>query len=62
MLVSPLKYETLVEQIIRVLERTELQDRLIINGIKTAQAYSWRNTTLRHEEFYGRVLEGVILV
>ena len=55
-------YKCLAQQIIRVLEKTELQDRLIINGIKTAQAYSWRNTTLRHEEFYGRVLEGVILV
>ena len=55
-------YKGLAQQIIRVLEKTELQDRLIINGIKTAQAYSWRNTMLRHEEFYGRVLEGVILV
>jgi len=55
-------YKGLAQQIIRVLEKTELQDRLIINGIKTAQAYSWRNTTLRHEEFYGRVLKGVILV
>jgi len=55
-------YKGLAQQIIRVLEKTELQDRLIINGIKTAQAYSWRNTTLRHEEFYGRVLEGVIPV
>jgi len=55
-------YEALAQKIIRVLEKTELQDRLIINGIKTAQAYNWRNTTLRHEEFYGRVLKGVILV
>ena len=55
-------YKGLAQQIIRVLEKTGLQDRLIIKGIKTAQAYSWRNTTLRHEEFYGRVLEGVILV
>jgi len=55
-------YKGLAQQIIRVLEKTELQDRLIINGIKTAQAYSWRNTALRHEEFYGRVLEGVIPV
>src|SRR3972149_9452517 len=62
LLVSPMDYEALAQQIIRVLDKSDFRDRLIINGIKTAQAYSWRNTTLRHEEFYGRVLEGVILV
>ncbi|HZX14551.1 MAG TPA: hypothetical protein VFF49_09165 [Thermodesulfobacteriota bacterium] len=55
-------YKGLAQQIIRVLEEGELRDKLIWNGIKTAKAYSWRNTTLRHEEFYGRVLKGVILV
>src|SRR3989304_84074 len=62
LLVSPMDYEALAQQIIRALDKRDFRDRLIINGIKTAQAYSWRNTTLRHEEFYGRVLEGVILV
>src|SRR3990172_9309528 len=59
LLVSPMDYEALAQQIIRVLEKTELRDKLTRNGIKTAQAYSWQNTALRHEEFYGRVLEGV---
>jgi glycosyltransferase involved in cell wall biosynthesis len=52
-------YKGLAQQIIRVLEEGELRDKLIWNGIKTAQVYSWRNTAIRHEEFYERVLEGV---
>ena len=52
-------YKGLAQQIIRVLEKTELRYKLIRNGRKTAQVYSWRNTALRHEEFYERVLEGV---
>ncbi len=60
LLVSPMDYESMAQQIIRVLEKTELSDRIIRNGIKTAQAYSWRNTALRHVEFYRGVLEGVI--
>lgn len=60
LLVSPMDYETLAQQIIRVLEKAELRDRLIRNGIKTAQAYSWRNTALRHLEVYRGILEGVI--
>ena len=59
LLVSPMDYEALAQKIIRVLEENELQDKLIRNGMKTAQVYSWRNTALRHEEFYERVLEGV---
>ncbi len=52
-------YKALAQQIIRVLEKTELRDKLAKNGIKTAQAYSWRNTALRHEEFYSSFLERV---
>jgi len=60
LLVSPMDYETLAQQIIKVLEKTELRDKLIRNGIKTAQAYSWRNTALRHLEFYSGILESVM--
>ena len=56
-LVSPMDYEALAHGIVRVIENTELQDRLITKGRKTAEAYSWRNTALRHEEFYRKVLE-----
>jgi glycosyltransferase-like protein len=56
MLVSPLNYEKLVEQIIRVLLDAELRDKLIMNGRKTAEAYSWGNTALKHEEFYKGIL------
>src|SRR3990172_5547043 len=59
LLVSPMDYATLARQIIRVLDKSDLRDRLIINGIKTAQAYSWRETALRHSEFYSRILERV---
>jgi len=59
LLVSPMDYETLAQQIIRVLDKSDLRDRLIINGIKTAQAYSWQNTALRHSEFYSGILESV---
>ncbi|MGH7801142.1 MAG: MSMEG_0565 family glycosyltransferase [Thermodesulfobacteriota bacterium] len=59
LLVSPMDYKALAQQIIRVLEKTELRYKLIGNGIKTAQVYSWRNTALRHSEFYNRILEGV---
>jgi Glycosyltransferase len=59
---SPMGYETLVQQIIRVLENAEPRDKLIRNRIKTAQAYSWRNAALRHSEVYRGILEGVIPV
>ena len=62
LLVSPMDYEALAQKIIRVLEENELQDKLIRNGMKTAQVYSWRNTALRHMEFYSGILEGVIPV
>ena len=58
-LVSPMDYETLSRKIIRVLEETDLRNKLIRNGRKTSEAYSWRNTALKHEEFYSEVLEGV---
>src|SRR5574341_933695 len=57
LLVSPMDYKTLAQQIIRVLEKTELGDKLAKNGIKTAQAYSWQNTATRHLEFYSSFLE-----
>ena len=57
MLVPPLNNDMMVEQIIRVLLDAELRDKLIKNGRKTAEAYSWGNTALQHEEFYRRVLK-----
>jgi glycosyltransferase involved in cell wall biosynthesis len=62
MLVSPLNYEKLVEKIVRVLLDAELRDELIMNGRKTAEAYNWGNTALRHEEFYRGVLKSSIQV
>jgi len=59
LLVSPMDYEALARQIIRVLEKTELRDKLTRNGRETAEIYSWRSTALRHSEFYSRVLESV---
>jgi glycosyltransferase involved in cell wall biosynthesis len=56
MLVPFLNNDMLVEQIIRVLLDAELRDRLIMNGRKTAEAYSWGNTALRHDEFYKGIL------
>jgi glycosyltransferase-like protein len=55
-LVSPMDYKTLAQQIIRVLEEPELREKLIRNGMRTSQAYSWRNTALRHLEFYSEIL------
>ena len=59
LLVSPMDYESLARQIIRVLEEGELRYKLIMNGIETAKAYSWQNTALRHLEFYSSFLERV---
>ncbi|MCI0453735.1 MAG: MSMEG_0565 family glycosyltransferase [Candidatus Dadabacteria bacterium] len=59
LLVSPIDYESLAQKIIGILENAELRDKLLRNATKTAQAYSWRNTALRHEEFYGGILGGV---
>jgi glycosyltransferase-like protein len=59
LLVSSMDYEILSRQIIRVLEKPKLRDILTRNGRKTAQAYSWRNTALRHSEFYNGILKGV---
>ena len=56
MLVPPLNNDMLVERIMRVLLDAELRDKLVENGRKTAEAYSWGNTALRHEEFYMRIL------
>jgi len=58
-LVSPMDYETLSRKIIRVLEETDLRNKLIRNGRKTSEAYSWRNTALRHSEVYRSFLERV---
>ena len=60
LLVSPMDFKALAQQIIRVLEETELRDKLIRNGMKTAQVYSWRSTALTHVEFYKKVLESGI--
>jgi glycosyltransferase involved in cell wall biosynthesis len=59
MLVSPLNSDMLVERIIRILLDFELRDRLIMNGRKTAEAYSWGNTALKHEEFYKGILGSI---
>jgi len=59
LLVSPMDYKALARQIIRILEKAELRHKLIMNGIETAKAYSWRNTALRHLEFYSSFLERV---
>ncbi|MER3447631.1 MAG: MSMEG_0565 family glycosyltransferase [Candidatus Dadabacteria bacterium] len=56
LLISPMDYKALAQQIISVIESDELRDKLTRNGRKTAQAYSWRNTALRHSEFYSRIL------
>ena len=58
-LVSPMDYETLSRKISRVLEETDLRNKLIRNGRKTSEAYSWRNTALRHSEVYRSFLERV---
>ncbi len=58
-LVLPMDYEALARQIIKLLEEPELRNILIKNGRKTAKAFSWRNTALKHEEFYRGVLERV---
>jgi glycosyltransferase-like protein len=59
LLVSPMDYEALAHGIIRLIENPELRDKLITNGRKTAEAYSWRKTALRHEGFYGGILKGL---
>jgi glycosyltransferase-like protein len=59
LLIPPMDYETLAQHIISVIENDELRDKLTKNGRETAQAYSWRNTALRHAEFYIGILEGV---
>jgi len=55
-LVSPMDYEALAQGIIELTENAELRDKLITNGRKTAEAYSWKNTARKHEEFYRGVL------
>lgn len=56
-LISPMDYEALAQKIIKVLENNELRNKLIRNGMKTAQAYSWQNTALKHSEFYRKILQ-----
>ncbi len=55
-LVPPMDYESLAQGIIKILEEPDLRDKLIKSGRKTAESYSWRNTALRHAEFYIGVL------
>jgi len=62
LLVSPIDHEALANRIIRVLEGVELRDKLIRNGMKTAEAYSGQNTALKHSEFYSGILESVMSV
>jgi glycosyltransferase-like protein len=61
-LIPPMDHEALAQQIISVLENRDLREKLATNGMRTAKAYSWRNTALMHSEFYNRILEGVIPV
>lgn len=55
-LISPNDYMALAHQIVRVLEGSELRSRLINNGEKTAQMYSWESAALNHIECYNRIL------
>lgn len=55
-LISPNDYKALAHQIVRVLESSELRSRLINNGEKTAQMYSWESAALNHIECYNRIL------
>jgi glycosyltransferase-like protein len=55
-LISPNDYKALAHQIVKVLESSGLRTRLIENGEKTAQIYSWESTALRHVECYNGIL------
>lgn len=55
-LISPMDYKNLAEQAIRVLEEPELRHKLGIKARETAKLYSWKNTALKHLEFYKGIL------
>jgi glycosyltransferase-like protein len=59
LLVSPMDHEGLAERIIGILEEAGLRDKLIRNGMKTVESYSWQKTALKHSEFYRGILEGI---
>jgi glycosyltransferase-like protein len=55
-LISPNDHKALAHRIAMVLDSSELRFRLIENGEKTAQMYSWESAALKHTECYGNVL------
>lgn len=55
-LIPPMDHEALAQEIISVLENKDLRETLARNGLRTAKLYSWRNTALRHSEFYREML------
>jgi len=56
-LISPMDYKALAENIVRVIEETDLRQQITGGGFKTANKYSWRNSALRHIEIYEGILE-----
>ncbi len=57
-LISPTDHESLARATISVLENEAIREKLTIKGLKTAEAYSWRNTALMHSEFYKKISDG----
>ncbi|MEQ9619505.1 MAG: MSMEG_0565 family glycosyltransferase [Deltaproteobacteria bacterium] len=55
-LIYPDDYKALAHQILMVLENPEFRSRLVENGEKTAQMYSWENAALKHVEHYREIL------
>ena len=60
-LIKPTDYQTLANEVVRLLENPELGRELARKGLATARAYSWENTALKHIEYYDSILGGSIL-
>ncbi len=55
-LIDPMDYKTLANEVIRIIENKELRTRIINKGKETAQAYSWKSAALKHSRYYSDIL------
>ena len=56
-LISPLNFDLLARGITEIIENEELRSRLVENGEKTAEMYSWESAARKHLAYYSEILK-----
>ncbi|MGB3728887.1 MAG: MSMEG_0565 family glycosyltransferase, partial [Thermodesulfobacteriota bacterium] len=56
LLISPMDYQDLAQQISLLIGNPDLQAHFIKKGLSTARMYSWENAARKHLDFYNEIL------